>query len=151
MPARRTSMILNGKASMPQLLTNGVPLPRSASTGTESVTIPGKVGNFETAGSTIAFEIVIDDYAEVWVNGKMPRVLGQPGGLVIKGFNAPNRVIITRNAQPGQRIQLAVFGINGPISYSPQNFIWIKSATLDFYRSPTVTISETSAQVTRKD
>ena len=107
--------------------------------------------NFSTAGSTVAFEIVIDDYAEVWVNGKMPRVLGQPGGPVIKGFNAPNRVIITRDAQPGQHIQLAVFGINGPISYSPQNFIWIKSATLDFYKSPKVAISETPAQVTRKD
>src|SRR5215469_15141333 len=94
-----------------------------------NVTIPEKVANFGTAGSTVAFEIVIDDYAEVWVNGKMPRVLGQLGGPVIKGFNAPNRVIITRNAQPGQRIQLAVFGIKGPISYSPQNFIWIKSAT----------------------
>jgi len=116
-----------------------------------NVTIPEKVGNFSTAGSTVAFEIVIDDYAEVWVNGKMPRVLGQPGGPVIKGFNAPNRVIITRDAQPGQRIQLAVFGINGPISYSPQNFIWIKSATLDFYKSPKVAISETLAQVTRKD
>jgi len=116
-----------------------------------NVTIPGKVGNFETAGSTIAFEIVIDDYAEVWVNGKMPRVLGQPGGPVIKGFNAPNRVIITRNAQPGQRIQLAVFGINGPISYSPQNFIWIKSATLDFYKAPKVAISETPATIIRKD
>jgi gluconolactonase len=81
----------------------------------------------------------------------MPRVLGQPGGPVIKGFNAPNRVIITRNAQPGQRIQLAVFGINGPISYSPQNFIWIKSATLDFYKAPTVSISETPAQIIRKD
>jgi len=116
-----------------------------------SVTIPEKVGGISTAGSTVAFEIVIDDYAEVWVNGKMPRVLGQPGGPVIKGFNAPNRVILTRNAQPGQRIQLAVFGINGPISYSPQNFIWIKSATLDFYRSPKVAISENPAQVTRKD
>src|SRR5216684_5129911 len=112
-----------------------------------NVTIPEKVGNFETAGSTVAFEIVIDDYAEVWVNGKMPRVLGQLGGPVIKGFNAPNRVIITRDAQPGQQIQLAIFGINGPISYSPQNFIWIKSATLDFYRSPKVAISETPAQV----
>src|SRR5438874_13055165 len=69
-----------------------------------NVTIPEKVGNVSMAGSTVAFEIVIDDYAEVWVNGKMPRVLGQPGGPVIKGFNAPNRVIITRNAQPGQRI-----------------------------------------------
>src|SRR6266853_1823925 len=116
-----------------------------------NVTIPEKVGNVSIAGSTVAFEIVIDDYAEVWVNGKMPRVLGQPGGPVIKGFNAPNRVIITRDAKPGQRIQLAVFGINGPISYSPQNFIWIKSATLDFYKSPKVAISETLAQVVRKD
>jgi gluconolactonase len=116
-----------------------------------NVTVPEKVGNFSTRGSTIAFEIVIDDYAEVWVNGKMPRVLGQPGGPVIKGFNAPNRVIITRNAQPGQRIQLAVFGINGPISYAPQNFIWIKSATLDFYKAPRVAIGESSAQIIRKD
>ena len=116
-----------------------------------NVTIPEKVGDFSTAGSTVAFEIVIDDYAEVWVNGKMPRVLGQPGGPVIKGFNAPNRVILTRNAQPGQQIQLAVFGINGPISYSPENFIWVKSATLDFYKSPKVAISESPAQVTRKD
>jgi len=116
-----------------------------------NITIPARVGNFETTGSTIAFEIVIDDYAEVRVDGKLPRVLGQPGGPVIKGFNAPNRVILTRNAQPGQHIQLAVFGINGPISYSPQNFIWIKSATLDFYRSPRVAMSENPAQVIRKD
>jgi gluconolactonase len=116
-----------------------------------NVTIPERIGKLQTAGSTVAFEIVIDDYAEVWVDGKMPRVLGQPGGQVIKGFNAPNRVIVTRNAQPGQRIQLAVFGINGPISYSPQNFIWIKSATLDFYRTPRVAIGETPAQIIRKD
>jgi gluconolactonase len=116
-----------------------------------NVTIPEKVGNLSTAGSTLAFEVVIDDYAEVWVNGKMPRVLGQPGGPVIKGFNAPNRVILTHNAQPGQKIQLAVFGINGPISFSPQNFIWIKSATLDFYKSPKVSISETPAQILKKD
>ncbi len=116
-----------------------------------NVTIPEKVGDFSTAGSTVAFEIVIDDYAEVWINGKMPRVLGQPGGPVIKGFNAPNRVILTRNAQPGQQIQIAVFGINGPISYSPENFIWIRSATLDFYKSHKVAISEVPAQIIRND
>jgi gluconolactonase len=116
-----------------------------------NVTIPEKVANFETRGATVAFEIVIDDYAEVWVDGHMPRILGQLGGPVIKGFNAPNRVILTRNAQPGQTIHVAVFGINGPISFSPQNFIWIKSATLDFYKSPKVAISETPAQVIRKD
>jgi gluconolactonase len=116
-----------------------------------NITIPEKIGAFRTAGSSVAFEVVIDDYAEVWVDGKLPRVLGQSGGPLIKGFNGPNRVILTRNAEPGQQIQLAVFGINGPISYSPQNFIWIKSATLDFYRSPKVIASETRAQIDRKD
>ena len=36
--------------------------------------------------------------------------------------------------RPGQRFQLAVFGINGPVSNPPGNFIWVRSATLDFYR-----------------
>jgi gluconolactonase len=103
-----------------------------------AVTIPAKIAHFDPTGSTVAFEIVIDDYSEIWVDGKLPRVLGQPGGPVIKGFNAPNRVVIGQNVKPGQKIQLAVFGANGPISYSPDNFIWIKSATLDFYKSPKV-------------
>ncbi|MGH9701775.1 MAG: SMP-30/gluconolactonase/LRE family protein [Candidatus Acidiferrales bacterium] len=99
-----------------------------------SITIPEKVASVSTAGSTVAFEIVIDDYAEVWVNGKLPIVLGQSGGPVVKGFNAINRVILTHNAQPGERYQIAVFGFNGPISKSPENFIWVKSATLDIYK-----------------
>ena len=70
---------------------------------------------------------------------------------MIKGFNAPNRVVITRDAQPGQSIQLAVFGINGPVSYTPQNFIWIRSATLDFYKHPQIAQSQTPAQIFRKD
>ena len=102
-----------------------------------NVTIPERVGEFQTAGSTVAFEIVIDDYAEVWVNGELPATYGQSGGTVIKGYDAPNRLIIARNAIPGQKIQLAVFGINGPISASPNNFIWIKSAVLDFYKTGT--------------
>ena len=54
------------------------------------------------AGSTVVFEIVVDDYAEIWVDGKLPRVLGQTGGALVKGFNAPNRVVLTNNARPGQ-------------------------------------------------
>ena len=100
-----------------------------------SVTIPDKIGSFDPTGSTVVFEIVIDDYAEVWVDGKLPLVLGQAGGQLIKGFNAPNRVVLTKNAKPGQKIQLAVFGINGPLSNPPGNFIWVRSATLDFYKS----------------
>jgi gluconolactonase len=114
------------------------------------ITIPERIGNFDPTGATVAFEIVIDDYAEIWVDGKMPRVLGQPGGPVVKGFNAPNRVILTKNARPGQQVQLAIFGMNGPISFSPENFIWIKSATLDFYKSPNVGV-EQPTEITRKD
>jgi len=98
------------------------------------VTLPAKVADFDVTGATVVFELVIDDYAEIWVDGKLPIVLGQTGGQLIKGFNAPNRVVLTRNARPGQQVQLAIFGTNGPLSNPPVNFIWIRSATLDFYR-----------------
>ena len=100
-----------------------------------SITIPDKIGSFDPISTTVVFEVAIDDYAEVWVDGKLPLVLGQLGGQLIKGFNAPNRVVLTRNARPGQKIQLAVFGINGPLSNPPGNFIWVRSATLDFYKT----------------
>ena len=99
-----------------------------------SVTLPARLGGFDVTGSTVVFELVIDDYAEIWVDGKLPVVLGQTGGQLVKGFNAPNRVVLTTDARPGQRFQLAIFGVNGPISNPPVNFIWIRSATLDFYR-----------------
>jgi gluconolactonase len=66
----------------------------------------------------------------------MPLALGASGGQVVSGFNAPNRVVLTRDARPGDRFQLAVLGINGPISASPRNYIWIRSATLDFHAAP---------------
>src|SRR5262249_25980560 len=47
------------------------------------VTIPERVGTFDPTGSTVVFEIVVDDYAEVWVNGNLPTVLGQTGGPLI--------------------------------------------------------------------
>src|SRR6266545_3967135 len=97
------------------------------------VTIPEKVGGFDTKGSTAVFEIVVDDYAEVWVNGKAPFVLGQNGGTVAAGWNAPNRVMLAKNAHPGEKFQIAVLGINGPLSTHPDTYIWVRSATLDFY------------------
>ncbi len=98
-----------------------------------NVTIPESVGNFDPTGSTVAFEVIVDDYAEVWVNGEMPRVVGQAGGTVVSGFNSPNRIILARDVRPGQRFQIAVFGINAPISASPDNYVWLRTATLAFY------------------
>ncbi|MGH8974051.1 MAG: SMP-30/gluconolactonase/LRE family protein [Acidimicrobiia bacterium] len=98
-----------------------------------NVTIPDRVGDFDPTGSTVVFEVVIDDYAEVWVDGALPLALGQAGGQVVGGFNAPNRVILGSDVRPGQQFQIAVFGINGPISASPRNYIWMRTASLDFY------------------
>ncbi len=103
-----------------------------------SITLPARLGGLDVTGTTVVFELVVDDYAEIWVNGKLPVVLGQTGGQLIKGFNAPNRVVLTTDARPGQKFQLAIFGVNGPISSPPVNFIWIRSATLDFYRAGAV-------------
>ena len=98
-----------------------------------AVTLPERIGDTAVAGSTVVFEVVIDDYAEVWVNGSMPHALGDTGGPVVAGFNAPNRVVLTRDARPGDRFVIAVFGINGPISAAPANYIWMRTATLDVY------------------
>src|SRR6516165_9951242 len=98
-------------------------------------TLPAEVGTLDVKGATVLIEIVVDDYAEVWVDGKLPFVLGQRGGSVAYGFNAPNRVIVARDAKADRHIRIDVFAINGPISTSPENFIWLRSATIDFYRA----------------
>jgi gluconolactonase len=105
-----------------------------------TVTIPERVGDLDPTGATVVFEVAIDDYAEVWVDGELPIVLGMTGGQVVGGFNAPNRVVLTRDARPGDTFLIAVFGINGPISASPHNYIWMRTATLDFYPRERATV-----------
>jgi gluconolactonase len=107
-----------------------------------AVTIPEQLGGFDPTGAAVVFEVVVDDYAEVWVDGELPLVLGLTDGQVVGGFNAPNRVVLTRDAKPGQRFVIAVFGINGPISTSPRNYIWMRTATLDFYARERATFAE---------
>jgi len=120
-----------------------------------TLTVPEKVGDYDPTGSTVVFQTALDDYAEIWVNGELTRHLGQMGGSVVAGWNAPNRLIIGRNAKPGQKIQLAIFGINGPISNSPTNFIFIREAKLEFYKGEigplAITPSEVNVEVDRKD
>ena len=115
-----------------------------------NVAIPERIGNLPTTGTTVILEVVVDDYAEVWVDGKLPRTLGQIGGALVKGFNAPNRVVLTRDARPGQRIELAIFGANGPLSDPPSNFVWVRSATLDFFK-PSMPTAVTGVSVQRVD
>jgi gluconolactonase len=96
------------------------------------LTVPERVGDFDTTGSTVWFQTRLDDYAEVWVDGEIGRAYGQSGGSVVSGWNVPNRLLVGRNLKPGQHIQLAVFGMNGPISNAPTNYIFVHEAKLEF-------------------
>jgi gluconolactonase len=103
------------------------------------------------------FETVVDDYAEVWVNGALPfdlhpDGLGQSGGAVIAGWNMPNRRLVTASATPGERATVAIFAANGPISDPPSNYIWIRRAQLAFYKAPrAVTPARVDARIERLD
>src|SRR5437660_6604704 len=118
-------------------------------------TIPARVHDMELAGATEVFETSSDDYAEIWVDGELSRALGQSGGSVVKGWNAANRLIVNRSVQPGQRIQLAIFGANGPLSNPPTNYIYMREAKLEFYKGGVVPVaitpSEVNVEVIRKD
>ena len=120
-----------------------------------TITIPEHVGDFATSGSTAVLEVSLDDYAEIWIDGELPRATGQSGGSVIAGWNAPNRLIIGRNVRPGQKISIAIFGINGPISNAPTNYIFLRTARLDFYAGSeapvAITPQEVNIIVERKD
>jgi gluconolactonase len=121
-----------------------------------NVTLPERMGGFDPTGSTVVFETSVDDYAEVWVNGELPRGLGQTGGSVIAGWNAENRLVVARNARPGQTVQLAIFGANGPLSNPPTNYIYMRYARLKFYPETNpgpyaVTPHEVNVEVLRLD
>ena len=97
------------------------------------LTIPERIGDFETADMKAVLTVLVDDYAEVWVDGQMPRQAGYPSPATIQGFNMPNRVVLSDAVRPGDRFQIAVFGINGPISVAPANTVWFRQARLEFY------------------
>lgn len=98
------------------------------------LTIPATVGKLNTAGTTAVFEITVDDYSEIWVNGKQMTGFGQSGNGLISGYNTRNRVILTNNAKPGDRYIIYILGINGPLGNLPDNYIWVRNAVVDFYK-----------------
>jgi hypothetical protein len=98
------------------------------------LTIPPTATGFATAGARTVLTVNVDDYAEVWVNGQMPRAAGRPSPATIQGFNMPNRLVLRDTVEVGERFEIAVFAINGPISAAPANFLWFREAKIEFYR-----------------
>jgi gluconolactonase len=47
----------------------------------------------------------------------------------------PKRVVLGDNiVSPGDKLEIAVFAINGPISAAPANFLWFREAKVEFFR-----------------
>jgi hypothetical protein len=100
-----------------------------------TLTIPPEAMGFATDGVKAVLRVNVDDYAEIWVNGALPRAAGRPSPACIQGFNMPNRLVLGDNiVHPGERFEIAVFAINGPISAAPANFLWFREAKVEFYR-----------------
>jgi gluconolactonase len=98
------------------------------------LTIPAKIGDFDPSGAVVVLTVTVDDYAEVWVNGAIPGRSGYPSPATIQGHNMPNRVVLSTGVKAGDKFQIAVFGINGPISMAPANTVWFRQATMEFYK-----------------
>ena len=53
-----------------------------------------------------------------------------------EGMDSPEKLVdITK---PGDKFQIAVFGINGPISFAPSNFVWFRDARVESALGPQV-------------
>ncbi len=117
-----------------------------------NIVLPEKVGKTEIARSTIIFEIVADDYSEIRVNGKLGKTFGQHGNGTVSGWNSRNRVLLTDQAKPGQTFELAILVANGPFADLPENYIWLRTATLDVYKKYPSSFDQTTVgRIERKE
>src|ERR1700730_3047509 len=98
------------------------------------LTIPAKIGEFDPSGAVAVLRVTVDDYAEIWVNGAIPGRSGYPRPATIQGHNMPNRVVLGTSVKAGDKFQIAVFGINGPISMAPANSVFVREAKLELFK-----------------
>jgi hypothetical protein len=91
-----------------------------------AVVFPESVAGVAVAGSRVWFETNIDNYGEIWIDGKIDRSTG-----VIVGINASQRVEVSGSAVPGERHVIACLVVNGPLA-EPRGGIFMRYATLAF-------------------
>ncbi|MBL8899097.1 MAG: SMP-30/gluconolactonase/LRE family protein [Planctomycetes bacterium] len=97
--------------------------------------LPTKLDSVPVEGGALFLEVVVDDLAEIWIDGEHRSILGTRGGSSAAGWNAPNRVQLTSHARSAQRFEIAIFAANAPLSQPPGNYLWIRSAALELYRA----------------
>jgi len=46
----------------------------------------------------------------------------------------PNNVVLSESVKPGDRFQIAILGINGPISLAPPNPVFFREAKIELFK-----------------
>ncbi|MBM3941754.1 MAG: hypothetical protein FJ316_02300 [SAR202 cluster bacterium] len=87
---------------------------------------PNRVNGEDVSGKRVWFETNVDNYGEVYIDGKIDRSIG-----VITGNNTPKRVLVEEKAAPGASHVIAVLVANGPLG-DPVGTIFMRYATLTF-------------------
>ncbi len=93
-------------------------------------TMPEAVKGQAVAGNRVYLETNVDNYGEVYVDGKIDRNIG-----VITGNNTSKRVLVEEPAVPGQEHVIAVLIGNAPLG-EPVGAIFMRYATLAFEEAP---------------
>src|SRR5262249_46793151 len=99
-----------------------------------TLTIPANAAGSDTAGAMTVLRVNIAADSEVCAHGDLPRGAGRPSPGTIQGCNMPNRLVLANPVTPGDKFEIAVFAINGPISAAPANFLWFREAKVEFFR-----------------
>jgi hypothetical protein len=91
-----------------------------------TIEIPSQVNGVALADSRVFFETNVDNYGEIWIDGKIDRPAG-----VINGINASQRVEVSAKAVPGAKHVIACLVANGPLA-EPRGGVFMRYATLAF-------------------
>ena len=90
------------------------------------VTIPSDIRGESLQGRRVWFETNVDNYGEVYIDGKIDRNIG-----VVTGNNVGKRILVADPANPGASHVIAVLVGNAPLG-EPVGTIFMRYATLAF-------------------
>ena len=93
-------------------------------------TMPEEVKGQKVAGNRVYFETNVDNYGEIYIDGKID---GSNG--VVTGNNTPKRALIEEPAVPGGQHVIAVLVANAPLGV-PVGAIFIRYVYMAFEESP---------------
>ena len=96
-----------------------------------AVELPEQLNGVALRDYRVFFETNVDNYGEIWIDGKIDRSAG--AGIIV-GINAQQRVEVSHSAVPGAKHVIACLVANGPLA-EPRGGIFMRYATLAFEMS----------------